>query len=138
MKLFVTVVLIIFLLHVVVYVESARKKQAKAVVDDDSVEKVNVKDVQEKLNKLKFSDHELSAAELFELEKEETNLKKNVYRAVLDHGENSAQKAKALHLLGKNLYQQEKFDQVVGIAKDIVQIHEFKDGVEHENTGDIL
>lgn len=136
MKLSLTVVLLILLLNIA-FVKSLRKKQSKTVLnDDDLVEKVNVKDLPEKISQMKFNDHELSAAELFKLETEEAVLKKKVYLAVMDHGENSAEKAKALHLLGKNLYQQEKFEEVVDIAKDIVRIHEIKDGVEHENTGE--
>jgi hypothetical protein len=72
------------------------------------------------------------------LESEEIELKKNLYRAILNHGENSPEKAAALHVLGRNMYQQKKYDELVDASQEIVRIHEEVDGKESLKTAQAL
>ena len=69
---------------------------------------------------------------------EEDGLRKNVLRAILNHGEFSKQKADALHKLGRNVYQQGKFEDVMEVAENIVKIHEQIDGPEAMITAEAL
>ena len=68
----------------------------------------------------------------------EEGLRKNVFRAILNHGEFSKEKANALHVLGRNVYQQGKFEEVATIATDILKIHETLDGPEALITAEAL
>ena len=68
----------------------------------------------------------------------EEGLRNNVYRAILNHGEFSKEKANALHILGRNVYQQGKFEDVATIATDILKIHETLDGPEALITAEAL
>lgn len=68
----------------------------------------------------------------------EEGLRNNVYRAILNHGEFSKEKANALHVLGRNVYQQGKFEEVATIATDILKIHETLDGPEALITAEAL
>lgn len=72
------------------------------------------------------------------LETEEKELKKNLFRAILDYGEDSLEKAAALHGLGRNMYQQKKYDELVDAAQEIVRIHEGVDGRESLKTAQAL
>ena len=68
----------------------------------------------------------------------EEGLRNNVYRALLNHGEFSKEKANALHILGRNVYQQGKFEEVATIATEILKIHETLDGPEALITAEAL
>ena len=59
-------------------------------------------------------------------------------QAIKKHGEYSREKATALHELGRNVYQQGKFEDVVDVAEDIVKIHEVLDGPEAFITAEAL
>ena len=61
---------------------------------------------------------------------EEVKLRKNVYRAALDYGDDSLEKANALHALGRVIYKQGKFQDLVDTAEEILRIHEEVDGPE--------
>jgi Tetratricopeptide repeat len=62
----------------------------------------------------------------------------DLYRITLDSGENSLDRATALHKLGRNVFRQGRHQDGFGIAQEIVRLHEVNDGVEHLNTGNAL
>jgi hypothetical protein len=92
-------------------------------------EKFNTEDQPDPVEQKKKNDALVAAEE---------GLRKNVYRAILNHGEFSKEKANALHILGRNVYQQGKFEEVVTIATDILKIHETLDGPEALITAEAL
>jgi predicted HTH domain antitoxin len=81
---------------------------------------------------------EIDNTDYVALEIEEKELKKNLFRAILDNGEDSLEKAAALHGLGRNMYQQKKYDELVDAAQEIVRIHEEVDGKESLKTAQAL
>ena len=83
-------------------------------------------------------DPEEQARRLAKLVAEEDGLRHNVEQAIKKHGEYSREKATALHELGRNVYQQGKFEDVVDVAEDIVKIHEVLDGPEAFITAEAL
>lgn len=114
--------------------------------DGDAVEEIKygskeemekkIKDLQkQKQNVGSLDDEPLSEKEVEQLEKDEFELRKNVARAEIKYGEFSREKAEKLHQLGGNLFKQRRYNDILGIAEDIVRIHEKVDGVEHEKTG---
>ena len=64
------------------------------------------------------------------LQVEENELRVNLLRAIVNHGDDSLEKATALHVLGRNLYHQRKYSYVAEISNEIVRIHEKIDGSE--------
>lgn len=148
----------IFLLLVFVLalsmVSSLRKKQSKIdadkvmndvdepELDEDGIEILTTEQLQAKADKLKrnldIKDKPLTAEEKLKLEKEEIELKKKLQIATKAHGKESQQRATALHALGRNLFTQEKYAEVVDTAKEIVRIHEKLDGPESKKTADAL
>ena len=64
------------------------------------------------------------------LQAEENELRVNLLRAIVNHGDDSLEKATALHVLGRNLYHQRKYSYVAEISNEIVRIHEKIDGSE--------
>ena len=83
-------------------------------------------------------DPEEQAKRLSKLVAEEDGLRQAVEQAIKKHGEFSREKATALHELGRNVYQQGKFEDVVDVAEDIVKIHEVLDGPEAFITAEAL
>jgi len=87
----------------------------------------------ERLKELRSQDGKdpvLTDRDISEMKKEERELRKNVMRAALNHGETSPEKTKALHALGRNLFKQQRYDLIYDLAFDILGIHEEADGVE--------
>lgn len=122
-----------------------RRKSVKSEVDVEEEIQFNSKDeldskLDEFRKKRKSSalQEDISPDQLRILGAEESKLKKSLMKAVLDHGEDSKQKADALHSLGRNIYKQGRYSEVVDISKEIVRIHEVRDGPEHLNTANAL
>ena len=65
---------------------------------------------------------------------QEIDLRKDLIRAMSAYSDKSAETASALHLLGRNMFEQQKYDEVVEISAQIVRIHEEIDGPESLNT----
>ena len=142
--------------------EARKKKSKKAALlksriteegsvqssEDEPVEEVlfnSKEDMEEKLKKMQsekqkasLDDEPLPKKEIERLEKEEYELKKNLYRTAINHGEFSREKATALHALGGNLFKQRRYEDILELAEAIVTIHEKLDGVEHDKTGAAL
>lgn len=145
--LFIFCVLVVFLTDPVV----CRKRKVKAATTEheDEIEAEEVTytsktDLDAKIKNLKkgkgskFAEDELTPKERKQLETAELSLKKQIIRAVLDYGDVSHEKAKALHALGGNLYKQGRLSELVELSKEIVSIHEELDGPESELTGKAL
>lgn len=122
--------------------ESVLKESDEPELDEDGFEILTTEQLQAKADKLKrnldVKEKKLTSSERFELEKAEAELKKKVQSATKAHGKDSHERANALHALGQNLYNQEKFTEVVDTAKEIVRIHEKRDGPESKKTADAL
>ena len=65
---------------------------------------------------------------------QEIDLRKDLIRAMSNYGKVSAETASALHLLGRNMFEQQKYEEVIEASKQIVNIHEEIDGPESLNT----
>ena len=65
---------------------------------------------------------------------QEIDLRKDLIRAMSAYSDKSAETASALHLLGRNMFEQQKYDEVEEISAQIVRIHEEIDGPESLNT----
>lgn len=127
------------------------KKRATTLSNDPmaeiEVDYTNEEDKDRKLRQLKAKmradqpaedDEEELERKKAALAAEEEGLRKNVLRAILTHGEFSKEKADALHKLGRNVYQQGKFEDVMEVAQGIVKIHEKIDGPEAMITAEAL
>lgn len=95
-------------------------------------------DLQKKKQKKGAFDEDLSQEELAKLKEAEVVLKKKLKKAAASFGEMSHEKAKALHALGGNWFKQGRFNDLLQISKEIVEIHETLDGPEAEITGRAL
>ena len=145
---------LIILLFGVSQVESARKRkktnkkvkvEGEKEKDETEISYDNKKDLEEKINKLKEEkyktipdDEKLTPEKLKTLEYEEKRLREVLKQVISDDGVDSLRKATALHRLGRNLYQQFKYDAAYDISKEIVRLHEINDGYEHLNTANAL
>ena len=130
--------------------KSQKKKTVKLANEPAAEIEVDYTDEEDKLRKLgqlkakmkaeqPVGDNEEEIArKKAALAAEEDGLRKNVLRAVLNHGEFSKEQADALHKLGRNVYQQGKFDDVMEVAEHIVTIHEKIDGPEAMITAEAL
>lgn len=113
-----------------------RKKKASKKGGNEIEESVVYSSQADKLIKLAEMKKKLAQEEapnpsiLIALETDEIKLRKDLLRAIINHGEDSIEKASALHLLGRNLYHQQKFELVVEASQEIVRIHEKVDGPE--------
>ena len=65
---------------------------------------------------------------------QEIDLRKDLIRAMSEHSDKSAETASALHLLGRNMFEQGKYEEVIEISAQIVRIHEEIEGPESLNT----
>jgi hypothetical protein len=72
------------------------------------------------------------------LEREEVNLRNEMYKIKELHGRASPEYVARLHGLGRNIYKQGRYDEVFDLAEEIVSIHEEMDGPEHINTAKAL
>jgi hypothetical protein len=119
------------------------KSSAKSIVDEDDTKSFEnsdkMKDYIKNLNKKTSNSEESTSPEKKkELEDEEKKLKIAAALIADEHKHSSREHANILHRLGRNLHQQEKFEELVQVAKKIVQIHEELDGPEHFNTAQAL
>lgn len=102
--------------------------------EEDVIKFNSEEDMKRKMAKLKqLRSHDgkdpiLSDAELRELQDKEKELRKNVLRAALHHGDVSHEKAAAMHAMGRNLFKQQRYSSIYVIAWDILRIHEILDG----------
>ncbi len=143
MKLSILLFIVLFVISVNM-VLSIRKKKTKLDLiepdenDDDVV--TSEAQLKAKMDKMKqnYDEKELSPKELAKLKSDEKKLRKEVENIISEFGQYSEQRATALHKLGGNMYKQGKFSEVLELAKEIVKIHEKKDGVEHPNTAKAL
>ena len=81
---------------------------------------------------------ELSLKEKANLLSEEKQLRKDVMRAELNFGEFTKERAAALHAYGRNLFKQQRFDQIYDLSLEILAIHESIDGVDSIETARAL
>jgi len=112
--------------------------------EEDVVKFTSEADKKAKMERLKQmraregKDPVLSEKELSDMKNEERELRKDVMRAALNHGDASREKTKALHALGRNLFKQQRYDLIYDLAFDILAIHEEMDGVESLETAKAL
>lgn len=90
------------------------------------------------LQKAVFEGDGPTMEELRQLSNAESDLKRKLFEARAEYGENSREAVTALHALGRNMYKRELFDRVFEISKQIVKIHEVLDGPEHVATANAL
>jgi hypothetical protein len=146
MKLFLTfVVLLICLSLIAVAAGESKSKLASQGSDDVEVKYTSKADLDSKLKEIQEKrradlgyDDSLSESELKDFQEREKDLRLDVLRAELNHGEYSNERAKALHALGANLFRQLRFDELLEISKQIVRIHETLDGFESLMAGKAL
>jgi hypothetical protein len=72
------------------------------------------------------------------LQRDELNLRNEMYEIKKVHGRETPEYVAGLHSLGRNIYKQGRFDEVMELAQEIVSIHEEMDGPEHINTAKAL
>ena len=129
--------------------KSKKVKKSKPINPDEPEEVTysSEGELQQKLKQIKqqkqsegYSEEEIieNRELLAKLKSEEVGLVKDVYRAALNFGDYSTQKAMALNRLGRNVYSQRRFAEALNISREIVKLHEQADGVEHLNTGQAL
>jgi tetratricopeptide (TPR) repeat protein len=119
-----------------------RRKYADDEVDEEVVKYKDQRDINNvvsNMNKnLDVDDDEMTDEEYEEFKlvkgKEEAEAKKNVFRAKVNHGEDTRQVADSLHKLGKVLYEQIKFEEAFDVAKEVVRIHTKLYGPDSEDT----
>jgi hypothetical protein len=83
--------------------------------DADEIKYSNKADLKNKIQqetkkRNKQTQNELSFSERKKLLDEEPKLQRDVLRSELNHGADSKEKASALHKLGRNMYQQGKYN----------------------------
>ena len=114
--------------------KNARKKgehEEDSVVYTSEADKlIKLAEMKEKLLNKDKPDKETQDATIIALRAHEKELRIDLVRSIVNHGDDSVEKATSLHLLGRNLYHQEKFEDVVEASQEIVRIHEITDGPE--------
>lgn len=135
------------LLIALVLASSKKAKTTKAVNKDDDEEvkysskedlDAKLKEIQRNREKDGYRDDTPSPSEMAQLREAEKDLRTDVIRAELNHGEFSKERAKALHALGGNMFRQQRFEELLELSKQIVRIHETMDGFEALMTGKAL
>ena len=132
----------------------AAKKKSKSPKSDASMEeeeediieftskadmKKKMKEVaDQKKREVQAADLEMSPQELRKLKRKEPELVKKVDIAKSLYGEKSKERAAALSELGRNIYKQGRYEEVLSLSKEIVRIHEVIDGPEAEMTAKAL
>lgn len=126
-------------------VEAKSKRPGRASKNDpDVIQYASEEDKNAKLQELKTKTLERSRdtsrleSEQRKLKSEEEGLRNDVLRAIVNHGDDSKQKAQALHKLGRNIYQQERFDETFQMSREILRIHSVLDGPESGPFADAL
>lgn len=123
--------------------KKAKSSKAKAVDENiatfSSKEHLSkhMKDL-EKKNKEGMLDESPSEEELIELRKEEIRVRLSEEDIISKHGKNSREYAQYLHKLGRTIYKQERYEELLELSQQIVHIHEQLDGPEHESTARAL
>jgi len=127
-----------------------KKSKSKTVVTDTSEEEIvqfdSKADLQRKIEEvankkkkdMQSADLDITPQELRKLKRKEPELTKKVEIAKSLHGENSRERATALSELGRNIYKQGRYEEVLSVSKEIVRIHEVIDGPEAEMTAKAL
>lgn len=112
--------------------------QVKGADDIPSIKSSD--DLQEHMQKLNrnVDSDELSEADRRKYQREESQLRRNLESIRIEHGKMSTEYANGLHALGRVVYLQKKYKEVLAVAKEIVRIHEKLDGPEHINTAKAL
>ena len=87
-----------------------------------------------KLQQERAQKGELTEEDLEELRSKNKDLRKDVAVATLEHGEDSIERAVALHELGANLFKQGKFQEIYDTSLEILRIYEIAYGVESEEA----
>lgn len=148
----ITVMLVVDMIHSKSFVVAAKKKKSKSPESDASMEEEDVieftskADMKKKMEKVvdlkkkevQGADLEISPQELRKLKRKEPELVKKVDIAKSLHGEKSRERATALSELGRNIYKQGRYEEVLSLSKEIVRIHEVIDGPEAEMTAKAL
>lgn len=81
---------------------------------------------------------DLSEQEKLKFQQEEWRLRRELDKIRQTFGRMSQEHVNALHALGRNVYKQQRFEEVYNLANEIVAIHESLDGPEHVNTAKAL
>lgn len=140
-------VVVLVLLEPTMARRSSRSKKVSQDADETEVRFTSQEDLESKVNNLQQKkqkqkkgsyDEDLSEDEIAKLKEAEVGLKKKLKKASTTFGEMSHEKAKALHALGGNWFKQGRFNDLLQISKEIVEIHETLDGPEAEITGRAL
>ena len=140
MRIYIFLVLFLSLLLVVAV---AKKSQPRSGDDDISFSSPNDPQFQEYLDNANQrtkadASEELTAEERIKYQKEEVQLRKELDKVRQKYGRMSEQHVNALHALGRNIYKQQRYEEVYSFAQEIVKIHESIDGPEHLNTAKAL
>ena len=149
---FVVLVLVLVLLlgqtHLGVDAKRRKKKApfATSAGADDGVETITFTDEEDKkrqLNELKLKSLESKNKEKNDkarkkLVLEEESLRDAAARAGVRHGQESKERAFALHKLGRNLYLQDRFEETYEMSLEIARIHGVVDGKDSLRYADAL
>ena len=127
--LFVTFLMIV--IAIALQTSSINAKKIKTAIDVDIDADVTVieqdEDLEKKLEEMtrkKLAKDKTDAADgILKLKREEEGLKSAVIKAT-EKGAVTVARAKAIHALGKNVYQQGRFDEARGISFEILAIYE--------------
>jgi hypothetical protein len=85
-----------------------------------------------------IEDEELTPATLKKYKEEERDLRIQLSLAKEQYGRISSKYANLLNQLGRTIYKQERYEEVLETAREIVKIHEELDGPESINTAKAL
>lgn len=147
----ITMILIVDMICSRSFVVAAKKKsksvlESDASMEEDVIEFTSKTDMKKKMEevadqkkrRIQEADLEMSPQELRKLKRKEPELVKKVDIAKSLHGEKSRERAAALSELGRNIYKQGRYEEVLSLSKEIVRIHEVIDGPEAEMTAKAL
>ena len=159
-KLMLISLVLLLLLSNVPVTEGKRKKQKKSLFKDRSkaekdkdssdyaapeVEEIKFSSDEEKQEILakmqaeknkaqKVGDQPISSDKARELKTEERQLRRELGDVSMQFGEITTQRATVLHKIGRNLYGQQRYNDVWQVSLDILKIHEMLDGPESVKT----
>lgn len=148
----ITVMLVVNMICSRSFVVAAKKKSkspksvASMEEEEDIIEFTSKADMMKKMKEVadqkkrevQAADLEMSQQELRKLKRKEPELVKKVDIAKSLYGEKSKERAAALSELGRNIYKQGRYEEVLSLSKEIVRIHEVIDGPEAEMTAKAL
>jgi hypothetical protein len=129
---------ILLCLAIIIYLASEVQVNSESIDGIPSIKSPNeLKDHMTKLNQNIDSD-QLSESDRVRYQREEMQFRRNLESIRTQYGKMSSEYANGLHALGRVVYLQQKYKDVLTIAKEIVRIHERIDGPEHINTAKSL